>query len=148
MTTPSVTCAWCGGWACGLDEDGDLECEACTRLRLGRPLADAERVARVDALARKMKMAPLAQAAATREMPPELLCDLVADSGLRRAWHKSGPAIGDATTRMLTVDGRTQSVRAWAKERGMREDTVWSRLSRGYAPAAAVTPPAGARRAA
>jgi hypothetical protein len=41
---------------------------------------------------------------------------------------------------LLTVDGRTQCVAAWAEELGIKSDTVRKRLGRGYALADALSP--------
>lgn len=37
-------------------------------------------------------------------------------------------------TRMMTLDGRTQCLSDWARERGLRVDTVHARLRRGWTP--------------
>ncbi len=46
-----------------------------------------------------------------------------------------------STNHLLTFDGRTQCVSAWAEERGMGRDALWGRLRRGWSVERALAEP-------
>jgi DNA-binding phage protein len=48
-------------------------------------------------------------------------------------------------TRILEIDGRTQSMSAWAREAGLSRTTLFMRLALGWGEREAVRTPAGAR---
>jgi hypothetical protein len=54
---------------------------------------------------------------------------------------KKEQARNSRRNRLLTVDGRTQCVVAWAEETGINPNTLRTRLRKGWTPAAAVTTP-------
>lgn len=45
------------------------------------------------------------------------------------------------TNRLLTLDGKTQSMKQWAEELGMGADTLWRRLHKGWSVERALTEP-------
>jgi lambda repressor-like predicted transcriptional regulator len=59
--------------------------------------------------------------------------------------HHVGPRKPVTGTRMLEVDGRTQSMSAWAREAGLSRATLSARLEKGWGEREAVRTPVGAR---
>jgi len=59
---------------------------------------------------------------------------------------KEDQATNRDTTRFLTIDGKTHSVAQWSRLKRVPEDTIRSRLRRGWSPADAVNGTINARR--
>ncbi len=50
----------------------------------------------------------------------------------KKIWRNQGARTGHPVTRMIEIDGRTQSLRQWAEETGIAIMTIRQRLRRGW----------------